>query len=159
MADSPKSPPLPIDSSRIGNPSRRYQRIAGLRVGRGLYSGDFDRDGRIDLVLTQNDGPAKVYRNVGPERAFLSLAGLPHGTRVTIELADGTTRVREAGGQTSYLGVCEEAVHVGLGSADITGIRIRPPGESEVELVSHTRRPTGRFEVRRTNGGFELFEL
>jgi len=132
--------------------------VSEALVGRGLYTGDFDRDGRIDLVLTQNDGPARVYRNVGPERAYLALAGLPPGTRVTIELTDGTTRVREAGGQPSYLGVCEASVHVGLGTADVAGIRIRPPGKSEVELVLNARRPRGRFEVRRANGGFELFE-
>src|SRR6202035_2446315 len=33
------------------------------KVGRGLASADFDRDGDLDLLLTTNNGPAYLYRN------------------------------------------------------------------------------------------------
>src|SRR5262245_7386250 len=32
-------------------------------VGRGLACGDFDRDGDVDLLLTTNNGPARLFRN------------------------------------------------------------------------------------------------
>jgi hypothetical protein len=34
-------------------------------VGRGLYAGDLDADGDVDLLLTQNGGPARLYLNQG----------------------------------------------------------------------------------------------
>ncbi|MGA8439785.1 MAG: CRTAC1 family protein [Candidatus Sulfotelmatobacter sp.] len=33
------------------------------KVGRGLAYGDFDRDGDLDLLLTTNNGAARLYRN------------------------------------------------------------------------------------------------
>ncbi|HTV81072.1 MAG TPA: CRTAC1 family protein [Acidobacteriaceae bacterium] len=35
-------------------------------AGRGLARGDIDNDGRLDVVVTTNDGPAYVVRNVTP---------------------------------------------------------------------------------------------
>jgi len=44
-------------------------RAAGLDVTayvKGAVWGDYDNDGRIDLVLTQTYGPTRLYRNLGP---------------------------------------------------------------------------------------------
>jgi enediyne biosynthesis protein E4 len=41
---------------------------SGIRLfgqQRGCAAGDFDKDGRIDLVVSQNNGPTKLYRNRG----------------------------------------------------------------------------------------------
>src|SRR5690606_35271327 len=32
-------------------------------VSRGLAYGDYDGDGDVDLLLTENDGPARLFRN------------------------------------------------------------------------------------------------
>ena len=37
--------------------------FAQPKVGRGLASGDFDRDGDVDLLVTTNNGQAVLYRN------------------------------------------------------------------------------------------------
>jgi len=46
-------------------------RAAGLEVKgfvKGAVWGDYDNDGRIDLLLTQTYGPARLFRNLGPGR-------------------------------------------------------------------------------------------
>ena len=37
--------------------------LAPLSVGRGLVAADFDQDGRIDVLITNNGGPARLLRN------------------------------------------------------------------------------------------------
>ena len=37
-------------------------------VARGLAIGDIDNDGRVDAVVTTNDGPAYILRNETPTR-------------------------------------------------------------------------------------------
>src|SRR5207253_2110449 len=39
-----------------------------LNVGRGLAIGDLNGDGALDLLVTQVGGPARVLRNVAPNR-------------------------------------------------------------------------------------------
>ena len=37
---------------------------SGLGVSRGAAPGDFDNDGDLDLLVSDIDGPAKLYRNL-----------------------------------------------------------------------------------------------
>lgn len=39
-----------------------------LNMGRGLCLGDIDGDGALDLLVTQVGGPARIFRNVAPQR-------------------------------------------------------------------------------------------
>ncbi len=93
-------------------------------VGRGLYSGDLDGDGALDLVLTQCDGPAVILRNEAaaqlmepgaPSSSALILRKLPRGTRVKAVTGSGSILIREAGPQPSYFGQSSSSVHLGLG--------------------------------------------
>jgi enediyne biosynthesis protein E4 len=97
-------------------------------VGRGLYSGDLDGDGAPDLLLTQCNGPARLYLNENGARApgkSVVVRGLPPGTQVEAELPDGRRVLRQAGAAISYAGHGEEAVYLPAGAR---GLRVREPG-------------------------------
>ena len=95
-------------------------------VGRGMATGDLDRDGDADFVITQNDGPALVLINqVGSQRSSISLRlegkeSNPHGWGAVVTVQSGQTRqVRIAQGSSSYLSQSAPDLHFGL--ADHTG--------------------------------------
>jgi hypothetical protein len=90
-------------------------------VGRGLAAADLDQDGDPDVVVTQNGGPAKVYRNDTPARwLHVGVEGTASnrsgwGARVTLHL--GEERVsREIVAGRSYLSATEPFASFGLGA-------------------------------------------
>ncbi len=89
--------------------------------GRGLAVGDFDNDGRIDLVFVNVNEPVSVLRNVAESKNHwlgIELEGAGHrdlvGTRLVLE-AGGRKLVRYMKGGTSYLSAHDQRVVFGLG--------------------------------------------
>ena len=93
-------------------------------VGRTLVAGDIDNDGALDLLVTNNGGPAELLRNgggSGNNAVLLALVGTKSnrgaiGARVRLT-AGGSTQVREIKAGSSYLGESDLRVHFGLGRA------------------------------------------
>jgi hypothetical protein len=94
-------------------------------VGRGMAVGDIDNDGRVDAVVTTNDGPAYILHNelvTGNHWLTLSLVGHRSnrdgiGTVIKLNTSAGPqyVTVTTAG---SYLSSNDKRAHFGLG-ADI----------------------------------------
>jgi hypothetical protein len=95
-------------------------------VGRGLAIGDIDNDGRLDAVVTTNDGALHVLRNATQnQNHWLTLELVGHrsnrdaiGAEVKLVTAKGSQwiTVTTAG---SYLSSSDKRVHFGLGSETI----------------------------------------
>jgi len=95
------------------------------KVGRGLATGDFDRDGDLDVLITTNNGPAYLFRNdqtSGNRSVRFRLVGTKSnrdaiGARVRI-LSGGVSQARLVHSGSSYLSQCELPVTFGIGKRD-----------------------------------------
>jgi enediyne biosynthesis protein E4 len=104
-------------------------------VGRGLAIGDIDNDGRLDAVVTSNDGALYVLHNsTKTQNHWLTLELIGHrsnrdaiGGEVKLTTAKGSqwATVTTAG---SYLSSSDKRVHFGLGAETVArSIEIRWP--------------------------------
>jgi hypothetical protein len=99
--------------------------FAQPKVGRGLACGDFDRDGDVDILMTTNNGPARLYRNdqvAGNRSIRFHLTGTVSnrdaiGATVRI-FHDGDTPSRVVKSGSSYLSQSELPVTFGVGRRD-----------------------------------------
>ncbi|HXD85526.1 MAG TPA: CRTAC1 family protein [Urbifossiella sp.] len=93
-------------------------------VSRGLMIGDLDNDGTMDLVTTSIAGPARIFRNVAPNRGhWLSVRTLDprlkrdaYGAEVVVR-AGSKNWWRLVNPGSSFLCSSDPRIHVGLGSA------------------------------------------
>ena len=93
-------------------------------VGRGLATGDLDNDGRVDAVVSTNDGPAYVIHNeTNTDNHWLSLKLVGHksnrdaiGAAIKI-VTSQTTQYATVTTASSYLSSGDKRVHFGLGPA------------------------------------------
>ena len=112
-------------------------------AGRGAAFGDLDQDGRVDIVVSVNDGPALILRNtseagnalavrlegIGPNRDAI-------GAVVRIRSSDGVEQTAFRGSQGSYLSSSSPDIHFGLGEGQrCESISVRwPDGTTQTVL-------------------------
>jgi hypothetical protein len=90
---------------------------------RGVALADFDNDGRIDAVVTDVNGPARLFHNVTPNAGHwlaLKLQGTRSnrdgiGTKITITLASGRKLYNHCTTSVGYASSSEPLVRFGLG--------------------------------------------
>ena len=95
--------------------------VRSAQVHRGCAFADFDRDGKVDVVVASLGGPAELWQNTSPRNnawLHLRLAG-------TVSNSDGIGATVRVAGQSNpmttavgYASSSHDGVHFGLGEAD-----------------------------------------
>jgi len=113
-------------------------------LNRGVAFGDFDRDGRVDAVVTRLNEPPVLLRNImgaGNHWIALNLIGARSnrdgiGARVAVR-SGGVMQVNRVTTSTGYACASESAVHFGLGrSTRADSIEIEWPSGSRQVLAN-----------------------
>ncbi len=134
-----------------------------IEVSRGLVAGDIDRDGDVDLVVTNANGTVRLYRNEAPRQGhWLAVRAIDPalrrdaiGARIEVRL-DRRVLVRTVTAARSYLSSADLTTHFGLGEAErVDRILVRwPDGAIEhfdggdVDRLRVIRRGEGRPPTR-----------
>src|SRR5258705_1165756 len=95
-------------------------------VGRGAAYGDFDNDGDLDLLITSNNGPARLLRNDnGNQNDLLRIKTVGTrsnrdgiGAKVTLKTAKGTKLFSMVKTGSSYCSQSELPIVFGLGAPE-----------------------------------------
>jgi len=149
-----------------GNGKGSFDDLPGQESGvkvygeqRGSAVCDYDADGRVDLVVSQNGAETRLYRNVGAEvglRMRLKAgAGNPTGVGAQVRIGDGLRwgPMRELHGGSGYWSQ-DGAVQVLGGMKGARRLEVRWPGGRKTmhELPSGARevqaQPDGTLTVR-----------
>jgi hypothetical protein len=104
------------------------------RVARGLAIGDIDNDGRVDAVITTNDGGVHILRNETPtSNHWLTLKLVGHtsnrdgiGAEVQV-VTSGRSQLATVSTAGSYLSSSDKRVHFGLADRSVAQIKIHWP--------------------------------
>lgn len=135
--------------------------VAGVglnaEVTRGAAFGDIDNDGDTDILLVNNNGPARLLLNqLGQGAGWIGLRLLDrngrdaYGASVIVEMEQGL-RWASVGSDGSYASANDPRLLFGLGSKNkILGFRVRwPEGRSE----RFTPLPVNRYHALREGDG------
>jgi hypothetical protein len=111
-------------------------------VGRGSTYADIDGDGDLDILMTANGGPARLFRNDGGNKNHwirLELVGTTSnrgaiGAKVRLE-AGGKTQIRQLFPAKGYLSSVEFPLTFGLGhNKSASRVEIRWPSGQTTDL-------------------------
>ena len=108
-----------------------------LEVSRGAAFGDVDGDGDVDVLVSNNEGPARLLLNqAGAGRHWISLKlkrdrGDPFGfgAQVTLVRQEGERVRKLVGSDGSYGSASDPRIHFGLGAdTEVAGVEVTWPG-------------------------------
>jgi len=129
-----------------------------LKEPRAIITGDYDNDGAVDLLITQNHGPAVLLRNEGGNKnnsLRLVLKGLNDnksaiGTKVEV-FSDGLRQKFEVYGSSGYLGQNSPHLTIGLGQAKEADVvrMLWPTGVLQDEIEVAANKPQKITELDR----------
>jgi len=131
--------------------------VSGVKVygeQRGAALADFDEDGRVDLVVSQNNGATKLYRNIGAKPGLVvrlqGPSGNPTAIGASMRLLFGPKQgpVREVHAGSGYWSQ-DSAVQVLAAPQAPTHIWVRWPGGKTTTSVV----PTGVKSIVVDAGG------
>ena len=138
-------------------PVRRWQIP---EVSRAAVFGDVNNDGGADILVTNNNGPARLLLNTAPNRGHWLLVHLQgtktnrsaYGSVVELVRKDGTSVRRWVRGDGSYLAANDPRVHFGLGKdTEVNRIQVQwLAGECEswkqtaVDTIVNLKEGTGQ---------------
>jgi hypothetical protein len=135
------------DVSAVSGPA-----FGGLLAARGLAVGDYDNDGRLDVLVGVNGGaPVLLHNNAGQANHWLGLKLV--GTRANrdgvgtrmVWSAGGVRRARLKNAGGSYLSSHDPREILGLGSANkVDWLEIRWPAPSK-QIDRYTDLPVDRY--------------
>ncbi len=119
-----------------------------LNKPRAIIAGDYDNDGAVDLLITQNQGPPVLLHNVGGNKnnsLRVALKGLNDnksavGTKVEV-FSGGLRQKYEVYGSSGYLGQNSPYLTIGIGQekqADVVRM-LWPTGvlQDEIEVAAN----------------------
>ena len=110
---------------------------------RGIAFADFDNDGHVDTVVTNVNGPARLFHNVTPNSGHwlaIKLTGTRSnrdgiGAKVTVTLPDGRELSNHCTTSVGYASSSEPLVRFGLGKEmRVTRVEIHWPSGQVQEL-------------------------
>ena len=128
--------------------------IADRKSGRGVVCFDYDRDGDVDILVSNHQDRLLLYRNNArsePDTNFvnISLKGTGKNSRAigakVYVSAGGVTQLQEMQAGGSFLASAPQALHFGLGGAEVIDeVRIVWPRPDYTSSVLKTL-PVNRF--------------
>jgi tetratricopeptide (TPR) repeat protein len=129
-----------------------------LKEPRAIITGDYDNDGAVDLLITQNHGPAVLLHNEGGNKnnsLRLALKGLNDnksaiGTKIEV-FSDGIRQKFEVYGSSGYLGQNSPYLTIGLGQAKQADVvrMLWPTGVLQDEIEVAANKPQNLTELDR----------
>ena len=146
--------------------------LATIEVSRSAAFGDVNNDGGTDILVTNNNGPARLLLNTVPNRGHWLLVHLEgtktnrsaYGSVVEVVRKDGTSVKAWVRGDGSYLAANDPRVHFGLGKdTEVNRIQVHwLAGECESWKQTggrHDRESQGRHGAALRRGALAIFEI